>query len=110
MQLDELETMAAARTILHVKVSWTDGGRRLAFLPRRNTTQCEWAAADLHRDLIPGGWSLAEPDIAEDLHEIAVKMRDIEGHQEARLRVIERGVNAFIRDLKDGPRQEPPPD
>jgi len=106
-QLDELETMAAARTILHVTVSWTDGRRRLAFFPRRNTRQREWAATDLHRDLIPGGWSLAEPDIAEDLHEIAEKMREIERHQKEGRLVIERGVNAFIRDLKD---KASPPD
>jgi hypothetical protein len=81
--LDELEVMAAAGTVLHVKLSWADGRRRLALLPQRHARQREWAAADLHRDLIPGGWPLVERDSAEDLHEIAEMMREIESHQKA---------------------------
>jgi hypothetical protein len=96
-QLDEIETMAAASTILHAELSWTDGRRRLAFLPSRHVRRREWPVVDLHRDLIPGGWPLVERDSAEDLHEIAEKLQAIEMHQKAGRQVVERGVNAIIR-------------
>lgn len=101
-----LNDLAQAGVTLHVEWSWADDRRLLWFFPKRHTQKRTWPAADLARDLY-GGWALTERDGAEDLHEIAVKMREIESHQKAGRGAIERGVNAFIRDLQDGP---PPPD
>jgi hypothetical protein len=104
-----LNEMAQAGLTLHVEWSWADDRRLLWFFPKRHQQKRTWPAADLARDLY-GGWALTERDGAEDLHEIAEKLREIERHQKAERLVVERGVNAFIRDLKDGPRQDPPPD
>jgi hypothetical protein len=102
-QLVELETMAGAGMILRVELSWMDGRRRLAFLPSRHVLRREWRAADLHRDLIPGGWPLEERDSAEDLHEIAAKLRAIEMGQKAGHEGFVRGVNAITHAIASTP-------
>lgn len=101
----ELNGMADLGLTLHVEWSWADDRRRLWFFPKRHEQKRTWATVDLRRDFF-GGWALTERDGAEDLHEMADQIREIEGHLKAQRKVIEAGVKTFTRSLDNVPRQE----
>jgi hypothetical protein len=88
--------MAAQGLTLHVEWSWADDRRRLWFFPLRHEGKQVWACADLARDL-HGGWSLSERDSAEDLHEIADRLVQIEMHQRQGEQVLEQCFRALIK-------------
>lgn len=98
-----LSAMATANLTLHVEWSWNDDRRRLWFLPLRHERKQDCACADLAKDFF-AGYPLTERDPEEDLHLIAEKVKEIERHQKAGRRTIDRGVNAFIRAI-DGLRR-----
>jgi hypothetical protein len=79
-----------------------DRRRRLWFLPLRHREKRSWATADLARDFF-GGWAPADRDSVGDLHEIAEKLQQIEGHQKASRQALEGGLKGIIGALRDGP-------
>jgi hypothetical protein len=103
-----LNEMAEANLILHVEWSWMDDRRRLWFLPRRHEQKRSWPTADLARDFF-GGWALTESDTANDIHEIAEKIRKIEGHEKGQKDALVKGVNTFVRAIDSfNPRMPTP--
>jgi hypothetical protein len=91
-----LNSMADAQLTLNVEWSWRDDRRRLWFFPLRHSAARSWSTVDLARDFFQA-WALTERDAAEDLHLIAEKLKEIEQHQKAGKRVMERGLSAFSR-------------
>jgi hypothetical protein len=98
--LPTLNELAESDLSLHVSWSWNDDRRRLWFFPTRHSRTEAYCAVAL-RDGFYGGWSLTRRDPEGDLHEVAEKLKAIEGHMR-HLRAIEsntKNLRALVRDL-----------